>query len=301
MKTTYPILFTLFLVGLGLSGCNVFEDLYEAGTSNNPDVLMADAMQAAQQGNPEKAIVMLEKAVANTQPKTVQRSNVQIQLATVKMQAAKIRVIQLQRMIEDFNDRVEVGTSGKLAGFASQICSYEPGDQRLEQLSLDDIEGYSNISSKQEVLTEVQRLVNEALHFTSNPGAHFDIQARVDSLRNEGLSQDKIAEALLNSALAYVGSSYHNIVQAGGDQIEWYRVQSAAGGYYLGYCAPSQQVVDSIKDETACSMQDIGFSVALLRSRATFFAEGSLADEIADKAQEGYDKLHAELDGTCGG
>ncbi len=292
-----------FALVLLLTGCNVFEGLYEAGTSNDPEVLLADAEQAVQQGEPEKAVVILEKAVEQTQPKTVQRSKVQIQLATAKMQAAKIGVLQLQRMIEDMNDRIEIGktSSGKIGAFASQVCSYEPTDERLEQITLNDIDGYTAISQNQDVLSEVQRLVNEALNFSGDPGERFDIQARIDSLQQAGLSQQKIAEALLNASLAYVGGSYDDIVQVGGDQIEWYRVRSAYEGYYLGYCAPSQDVIDTVKAETACSMDDLKFSVDLLRARAAFYDPNSLAGEIADKAQEGYDKLQDELDGTCGG
>ena len=151
----------------------------------------------------------------------------------------------------------------------------------------------------EDVLAEVQRLVNEALNFSGSAEPQFNIQARIDSLRSRGLSTDDISQALLNSALAYVGSSYNGIVQAGGDQITWYRIHSGQTGYYAGYCAPSQEVVQQVKDETACAMSDIQFSVNLLRSRATFFSAGSLAHEIADKAQEGYDKLQSELDGTC--
>lgn len=299
-RFSLPILVACTVL-LSLTGCNVFEGFYEAGTSNDPAVLMSDASQAMQQGEPEKAVAILEKAVEKTQPKTIARSEVQINLATAKMAAANVSVIQLQRVIEDLNDLVDNGGagSGKGFGFAAEVCSYSPFDQRLEQLHLDEIDGYTEISGKQEVLDEVQRLVNEALNFTGSAESQFDIQTRIDSLQQAGLSQSHISEALLNSALAYVGDAYGNIVDAGGEQINWYRVQANAGDYYVGYCAPSQQVVDEVKDETACSMSDIQFSVNLLRSRAAFFDAGSLAHEIADKAQEGYEKLEEELDGTC--
>lgn len=293
----------LFAAALIFSGCNVFEGLYESGLSSNPVVLMADAEQAMQQGKPEKAVQILEKAVEKTQPKTVERSKAQINLSTAKMAAASVSVMQIQRVIEGFNDRIEKGSgksSGKMLGFAGAVCSFSAPDVQLEEITLSEIDGYTHISGKHEVLAEVQRLVNEALHITSKPGPQFDVQARIDSLRNAGLAQADIATALLNSALAYASSSYTHIVESGGDRIHWYRVRSAGSGdYYLGYCAPTQQVIEDVKDETACSMSDIAFSVRLLRARARFYDAGSLAHEIADKAQEGYDKLQEELDGTC--
>ncbi len=301
MKTLFSALVGAVLV---LSGCNVFEGIYEAGTSNNPDVLMADAQQAMQQGEPAKAVEMLEKAVEKTQPNTVQRSTVQVNLATAKMAKADVSVIKLQRMIQDFSDRVEFGKGGlgKGRAFAGEVCSFEAPDQRVEALDLESIDGFSSISSNQAVLAEVQRLVQEALHMTASPGPQFSIQGRIDSLQAAGMAQASIAEALLNAALARVGASYSHIAGVGGDEIAWYRVRSAArGDYYVGYCAPSEAVVQQVKDETACSMSDFAFSVDLLRARSAFYPEGSLSDEIADKAEEGYQKLQQELDGTCHG
>lgn len=300
MKTLFAP--ALVAAALALTGCNVFEGFYEAGTSNDPVVLISDAKQAMEQGEPAKAVVILEKAVEKTQPNTVERSKVQINLATAKMAEANVSVVQLQRVIDDFTSRIDNGSptpSGKSFGTAAEVCSYDPGDERREEIKLSEIDGYEKISSSQAVLAEVQRLVNDALHFKGSAEPQFNIQARIDSLRGRGLTNGDVSEALLNSALAYVGSAYSHIVQAGGDQITWYRVFSQRDGYYAGYCAPAQEVVQQVKDETACSMSDIQFSVSLLRSRATLFSAGSLAHEIADKAQEGYDKLQVELDGTC--
>ena len=43
MKNTFTSALPALAVALVLAGCNVFEGVYEAGTSNNPTVLLADA------------------------------------------------------------------------------------------------------------------------------------------------------------------------------------------------------------------------------------------------------------------
>ncbi len=144
------------LAALLLVGCNVFEGAYEAGSSNDPKVLLIDAEQAMQAGEPEKAVVILEKAAAKTDPATFQGVQVNNLLGDAKLKVAGIGVLQLQQMVDDLNDRIENGTLGKVSIDPTAVCSFASPDEAVGVVTLDDIQGYTPIRNNPELITEVQ-------------------------------------------------------------------------------------------------------------------------------------------------
>ncbi len=95
-----------------------------------------------------------------------------------------------------------------------------------------------------------------------------------------------------------IGGSLHELNQAGGDEITWYRVRKGSE-HVLGYCAPSQEVLDRVEAQASCSMKHFEYATGWLEHRARLFPERTFAHDIAKLAREGYDHLAAELSGEC--
>ncbi|MGI9174145.1 MAG: hypothetical protein ACR2GR_02340 [Rhodothermales bacterium] len=292
------------VVGLFFSACNTFEGFYEEGGSDDPAVLIQDAKFAMQAGAPEDAIAYLEKAIEQAPAESPIETRAQMQLATALLQSSEVGVLTLEEMARDLSDQFEAqGGAVAFKGASSAgFCSFPSVHTDTVRINLRDIEGYDEIHRSADVLARVQRLVNDVLDFdAAHPGPTYDIDAHIDSLRNqEGYTDEEIAETLLNGSVAYMGASYDILADQSAD-VEWYAVTPpGSADAYLGYCAPSEARVEEVKAEAACQMGNIGFSVDLLRARAKLngFA-GTLAEDVVELADEAYERLSQELDASA--
>ena len=296
----YPV--AVVMCGLFFSACNTFEGFYEEGGSDDPAVLIQDAQYAMQAGTPEEAVAYLEKAIEEAPDESVVETRAQMHLATALLQSTNVGVLTLEEMARDLSDQLEArgGAVAFKGAAASGFCSFPATHTDTVRINLRDIEGYDEIHQSADVLARVQKLVNDVLDFEGgHPGPTYDIEAHIDSLRNqEGYSDEQIAEALLNGSVAYMGASYDALVDRSAD-VKWYAVTPpGSDDAYLGYCAPSEARVEEVKAETACHMGDIGFSVDLLQARAGLLP-GALAEEVVKLADEAYEKLSKELESSA--
>lgn len=283
----------LFVVA---SGCNVFDSATEA-TSNDPRLLIADAESAMQGGKPEQAVALLEKAVERSEPASFVRSKAQLRLGTAELKVAGVNVLAFERVVTDLSNRFD--GPGAMGKSSAPVCSFPADHVRGDVIDLDAVDGYVELRSKTALLARVRSLVAEALGLPALPPPGFDLNARLNAFRAKGADDALVAEALVNASLSFIGTAYDRIATAGGDEISWVKVTPPGGEAYLGYCAPSQAVLDRVKVETACAMTDLSLSVQMLRARARFYPTGALAHELADKAVEAYGRLETELNGVC--
>ena len=286
------------MCGLLFSACNTFEGFYEEGGSDDPAVLIQDAQFAMQSGSPEQAVAYLEKAIEEAPAESAVKTRAQMHLATALLQSSAVSVLTLEDMARDLSAQLEArgGTAASKGAGTSGFCSFPATHADTVRINLRDIEGYDEIHQSADVLARVQELVNNVLDFEDgHPGPTFDIEAHIDSLRNEeGYTDEQIAETLLNGSVAYMGATYDVLVDQSAD-VEWYAVTPpGSDDAYLGYCAPSEARVEEVKADAACHMEDIGFSVDLLQARAGLLP-GTLAEEVVELADEAYAKLSQEL------
>lgn len=306
MKQLFFLPAALFM--LVLSGCNVFDSGDGFGKSNDPKVLLTDAQQAMEQGEPAKAVEILEKAIAKSTPDSREWVQAHLQIVTAELAATGVTVLDLQNLVEDLDATVEgqSGKGGAFQGFAGQVCSFGAGEQALEKVDLTKIAGWAKFASS---LQSYERIEQWTQLVVSRNGWGVWSEERMKGAIEEGVREgyDKHPElrslyqsVLLSYSVAQFGIAYSEIVAAGGAEIEWYRVQAAGGGYYLGYCASSQQVIEQAKQQTACSMSRIARMIAVLEVRASLFPSvNSYTLDLIEKVQTGYDKLKVELDGVC--
>ena len=83
---------TLFII----AGCNAFEFMYEEGNSDDPDIILDDARIALQNGDTEKAIELLEKAL----DKAPDSQEIKIELASALFQHRDIDLLVMKDMAD---------------------------------------------------------------------------------------------------------------------------------------------------------------------------------------------------------
>lgn len=284
------------------AGCNVFEGAYEEGESLDPRLLLEDADVALQRGDPQRAVVYLEKALAQVPEPGRLRHTVQIKLATSLLMAHDVDVRTLQRLAVDLQARVDAAKQGAARKGQTAVCNFPDTHTRGEEITLANVDGYAEINASEEALARIRALVDEVMAYAGPAqSGRYDIDARMAQLRAEGLSDALIADALAAGAVAYLGTTYQKLAQAGGEQIHWYAVTPPGGQPYVGYCAPSEALVQELLEVVACDLGNGNFAVALLEARATLpqFTDGAIAAEVAREAREAYELLVTAMTVGC--
>lgn len=317
--TSPPLLsmrrFSLLLslpLALSLGACNVFEGASSDAVSSDATVLVSDGETALAQGNTAAAVKNFEKAVTASSPTTTEGRAARIGLAAAVTQQAGVSVMTLDRLASSLDALANAPGKGgpagqvglpalRLSASGSSVCSFAPPETAVRTVNLNEVDGYQIISQNVEVLRRAKALVEEALGLPAN-ATRAQIEAAVARIEASGSPTNTIASALVVGAISSIGVAYDRVVDAGANDIEWVVVSPGNGGSnYFGYCAPSQAVVESVKQETACAVPDLRRAVDQLEIRAQNFGDNALARDIAETAREAYTSLEKELGGTCTG
>ena len=283
--TAYLIL--LIFPVLTLSGCNAFAGFHGAGNSNDPDILLEDAQIALQQGDADKAIKYLRRAI-EVDPENVPAKTT---LATALFEKHDISVLDVVGIAERVRSDVQssVGASARVVPAArlggSEVCSFTPdGSERVFDPA--EFSSFTNIVASKGALDEVDELLSSLI----DPD---QLASSIDELRGEGLSDDDIAASLLNGALAKFILAYVAIVEAGGDSLTFYYADGN-----VGYCAPDQDTLDAILAAIACHVTTLKDGIDLLFGRIEMVGSEETSD-VADEATEAYDRLVEALGTSC--
>jgi tetratricopeptide (TPR) repeat protein len=301
-----PIIFAL-VVSLGwLAGCNVLEGFYEEGTSDDPEVLLQDAQLALRNGNYDKAIQYLELALEQNPENRALLNTIRTTLAQALLSANDISVVTLQRLASDLTDQLDglsISTAAQQAAKATlqqaDACSFGDTNDRADRVVELDTPTFRRIRDKADVLDRVIALLSDVFQLTESSVS--GIAARIEVLRGQGFTDPQLQSQLFTLSVAYVVRAYIDVAEAGLNEVTWYRVIPAGGGEaYLGYCAPSDAVIEAIQAATACAMEELQTAVHLLQARVLVFGlEDTPADDVADLAEEAYDGLSVELGGVA--
>ncbi len=295
-------LFTLVLLcALLLTSCNAFDAFEKPGQSNDPEILLYDAEMALRQGRPDQAVRFLRRALEIAPDHAL----VRIKLATALLTRHDIDVMDFMLLAEQFAREVPIRSSAlRVSQHPARAlsCNFPESDPHTP-FDPTQVSNYDELKDHQSVLEEIQRLVDRVLTGEEQtPGSDLDepVADVIERLRAEGLTETEIAEALLNSVVAYGTLAYLDIAESGGEEFTFYHVTPPSGERYIGYCAPDSVSLDRVLATIACHLPEADYARRLVHGRADLLGSDN-ARELADLADEGYTRLTQELDASCSG
>lgn len=296
-----------------LAGCNAFGGLGEQeGDSSDPAVLIQDADIALQRGEPAKAVEYLRKAL-RLDP---ENSAARIKLSTALLAKSEIGVIDFYRMARAMQGEGEATASASAARAGSPFAprTYAPADSLVcsfdgdsfddaLQFNPEQIDRFNTFQPSEAALLEVRDLISRVLGTQETDIGDFDgsdIQTTIDSLRNEGFTDDEIGTLILDDAVATTTLAYLDISQNARDSYTYYYVDpdtTQSSDRYLGYCANTQAQLDEAEQAVACNEPDLNYTRNLLRERVDVVTQDtSVASEVADAADQAYEAVYKEVD-----
>lgn len=281
------------LLAVCLASCNVFEGFYEEGTSDDPEVLLDDAQAALRNGEPERAVAYLEKALRNAPENT----EVQAALAVALLRANDVNIVTLSSLASELNLELAAAAAGPAGATrtaaAPEVCSFEPPDRRGEPV---DLLGptFLEIEGRGPVFARVIALLGGVFGLRSGTAAEFETGfARLLSAGFSRIETQTYASVL---AIAYLSRAYLDVTAAGLDRVTWVQVLRPSGNAYLGLCAPTQEVIDAVIEASACALRDVRVATEALEGRVAFFdLANTAAATAAREVRSAYDVLAVEL------
>lgn len=288
----------LLLVGVSITGCNVYEGLYEEGTSEDPEVLMEDARIAVQQDKPEEAVDHLRKALELTEDNSALQKRVQIKLASAVLLVHDIDVLSFSRIARNLTGDDQTSAVINTGKSQSQACLFPASHDRVSFDPTDGID-FEQLSSfiSEEAINESLGLI--ALVFaaggtTAFPCEDSAMDAAIADLQADGLSNDEIAEAMVAYSVAKTTLAYLDIVETGGDDADFVFVTPPSGSKYVSICFSETQSCEDNVNRAIEHVESLDCTTRLLQKRAELL-DSSTAQELADLAREGYDNLNEGL------
>ncbi|NBC16184.1 MAG: hypothetical protein GVY18_02585 [Bacteroidetes bacterium] len=310
MKSLLVVLTLLFAGSLVLTGCNVFEGIDETETSD-PEVLLDDAELALRKDNPAEAISLLRKALDHVPADGLLRSRVEIKLATALLAERDIDVLMLRRIARNFN-REDASVASKwlpaTKSSATLGCKF-PGAHDREEF--DPVQGIDyerlNADPSQDAIDETQALLNRVFSLEETTAripfpcdTQEDLNQQIELLRQLGLSDTEIAEALVNYAVVLSTRLTIELVTINdGEQARFFYVDPPNGSEYVSVCMNNVEVCekgDAIVNE---NLLRVGCTVRLLESRARVLRSEGTAAEVSEIASFWRDRLVSGLDQPC--
>ncbi|NNE68763.1 MAG: tetratricopeptide repeat protein [Rhodothermales bacterium] len=304
------------LLFFALAGCNVFEGLYEEGSSDDPQVLVEDADFAIQNGEAEKAIQYLEKALE----KEPDNARALAKLTTVRLKVANVDVLTLQTLVDDFLAE-EIATK---SGGQMQACRYSDGPGvTATEFDYRTSAEYTRLLGVQAALQAAQangiqllQAIGQALDQNLSTAAYGSAAARAglfssiaatieqQSGVSESVARQEAAAFLIAFGLTEFTLSILELdTDVTSNQIQWVRVQRNGQDAGISVCAPTQANLDAMVSATSCQVPQLRSGGIALRTRAENLAPQSgvgvndqaLVLEIADELDNLLDDFEAEF------
>jgi hypothetical protein len=301
---------------LCLSACNVFDGIYEEGSSSEPAVLLADARHAIRDGRLDDAVEYLNKA-HERQPGNIE---IRVELASALLTLNAIDVM----LIAELADEIEGDEIGGEREWISKagcpddlVCNFDCGSAKsATPFSYGDSDAYRRLEEALHVLEQVSALVGVTLdELGAVPGSRF--LTRADRKELYDALVDRIAEEhprekarrlattlLLDAGIASLSTTLASIEQsASANEITLYHVEQADGGKIVDYCGPD--VAQFITGTMCSATSSAHFTLDMLKTRLENFASnrssesGSIATELIDAGHELFDGLTSGVQSSC--
>lgn len=280
------------LAALPLAACD------ETGAAaGDVETAVDDAVIARSNGDHDAAAVILRQALE----KAPDNSEVRVELATTLLDQGGVDLLDLDR-IARFVTRQGAGRRPASAR-SGGACRYA-ADPTATPFVLGDVEGYRELEAEVERIREADATLDPVI-----PAAlqSFDVcssvvdgvlvydrDGAIQDLRDQGLSETQVRQALAVNGLTQLVSSYTHLAEAAEGNVTWYRLADGS----VGVCADDEAALEARAEEAA---DGFGEAVLSLDARAFLLGEGSAAGEVVDLALDAYDSFEDAIGGYCAG
>ena len=256
--------FAIALFMLIAAGCNAFEFMYGDQNSNDPDVILEDARIALQNGDAEKAVELLEKAL----DKAPESQEIRIELSSALFQANGIDLLTMKDLAEFISE--QEATVSKASIMQSASCNFNEDPIFTRQLQFENEEAYVQLLNNSETLARSIELLATAL----------ELDAPTD------LADHIIGNAYLMRAIASMGEAVLEI-KATADALGATLHQRTNNS--IGYCAPTPSALAEIESVILCEQLPV-FNAAiedlLFRQNLLGLTESELVDAVSQARDE---------------
>lgn len=313
MKTT--AIFCAVALSLSVAACNVFDGLYEEGTSGNPKILLSDARIAIQDGRIDDAVVYLKKA-HDKQPGNIE---VRVELASALLTQNKIDIMLIKDLADEIEGEVESdGASKRLNCNDALSCNFDCNAAKsVTAFSYKDSDAYRQLAEAIEVLEQVDVLVSVPLEdLGAEPGHRFDTKeerkalydalvAKIEATNPEENARSIAATLLLNAGITRLATTLTELEDSATElNVTLYHVERPDGSKYVDYCGDN---VESFITGTMCLASSSAlFTLDMLETRLENFTADtgsettSMTNELVDAGHELFDGLTSDLESECG-
>ena len=266
--------FALFALSLFvIAGCNAFEFMYEEGNSDNPEIILDDARIALQNGDTEKAIELLEKAleIAPENPE------IKIELTSALFQHEDIDLL-VMKDLADYISNAPGPSTGKTASHSS-VCTFDENISTTRVLEFDNESAYLLLQENADILERASALLRDNLNLQATPE----------------LGTNLASNAYLMRSIATMGAAVLAIKERA-DSLGATLHQRNSGS--IGYCAPAPAAVSEIESFVLCEQLPI-FDAAIddLFNRQQLL--GQEDSELVDAVENARDELANAASLSC--
>ncbi len=260
---------SLFIV----TGCNAFEFMYSED-SEEPEILLDDARIAMQDGNTQKAIDLLEKALE----KAPDNPEIKIELSSALFQHSDIDLLvmkDLAEFISESSTGVSKNSSARVISgtrftSGSATCNFGEDVSSTTTLDFSQDPAYQLLLGNVDVLQRTLDLLFDSLDTE---------QAAL--LSENILSNAHLMRAISNMAMAVIEIK----LQADAAQATLHRLSNGS----IGYCASDETALQQLETFIVCDkLPAIDLAVNDLIRRQSLFStsESELAEAVASARDE---------------
>ncbi|MEM8484642.1 MAG: tetratricopeptide repeat protein [Bacteroidota bacterium] len=257
------------------TGCNAFEFMHDE-ESNDPDVLLDDARIAMQNGDPEKAVDFLEKALE----KAPENPEIRIELSAALFQSNEIDLLVMKDLAEFISDdQNATHLAGGIAYKSPPACNFRDEVDTTIRIDFDIDPAYLLLLDNEEVLQRAVSLLSSTLESEA-------AQALTDHVRSN---------AHLMRAIANMATSIIEIKQqADAAEASLHRLRSGN----IGYCAANDAALAQLETFILCEkLPVIDEAVADLVNRQALFSTGE--SELADAVATARTEISSAITRSC--
>lgn len=303
-----------FVVCVVLTACNVFDGLYDEGTSSEPDVLLADARAAIQNGRTEDAVAYLRKA-HQVEPANIE---VRVELASALLLHHKIDILLVAELAHDVGPDEDSASKGASCP-DEEACNFDCSVMKsVTSFSYADSKAYLRLEQLLSVMDEIDDLVTVPLHDVgAEPGKRFKTQAERQVLFNalvDRISEDHprdkarrlAATLLLDLGITKLSTTLTTVQQSASlHDVTLFHVHRMDSSHVIDYCGAN---VEEFITGTMCTVKTAAhFTLDMLETRLENFTvdggaeQSSIGADLVDAGHELFDGITSGVSAKCGG
>ena len=291
-------LLLLSLLLLPLAACDETGGITDGdGGALDVEVSVGDAVVARNQGDFATAVTLLDRALV-AEP---QNARVRVELATTLLQRDGIDLLDLERVGRFLT---ETATNARPAGAQAQgrggcAAATDPTAQAFDPTA---VEGFDEIRANLETIAQAEETLDPVIPAalqsfdlcTSVAGGalDYDRDGAVRALRDQGLTDAQVTQALAVYALAQFLDAYVFVTEELPQEVTWYRLADGT----VTICATDE---DAFEVQAQAAVQDFGKAVLSLDARASLLGADSVAAGVVATALQTYEEVRDAIADFC--